>query len=306
MDLKKLIKDKRPSIKDSSLKAYLISLRKLNNNEEIKNLNYLKESKKVFEIVDKLALSTQRAYLTSVLVVLGAFNKESFEPVLEIYRKRLQELNNEYNKKIDTHEKSDKQSKNWVTLKQLSKVRNFYKKELDEKGILKKEVLKSKEMDLLQRYLVSSLYTLQPPIRLDYGSMKVIKKLEDDDGKKNFLLVKGRNKKTFIFNDFKNKKNLGTQKQEVNKKLNSVINIWLKYNKTDNFLINSKGEVMVENSLSKYIKKVFEPTKKDITLNLLRHIYISENIDLEAVQKSKELAKTMMHSTGLQEDYAKI
>ena len=306
MDLKKLIKDKRPSIKDSSLKAYLISLKKMNNNEEIKNLNYLKESKNIFEIIDKLALSTKRSYLTSILVVLGAFNKEAFNSVLEIYRKRLQELNNEYNKKIDTHEKTDKQSKNWVSLKQLSKVRNFYKKELEEKGILKKDVLSPKQQDLLQKYLVSALYTLQPPIRLDYGSMKIIRKLEDDDGKKNFLLVKGRNKKTFIFNDFKNKKNLGTQKQEVNSKLNSVINLWLKYNKTDNFLMNSKGELMVENSLSKYIKKVFEPTKKNITLNLLRHIYISENIDLEAVKKSKELAKTMMHSTGLQEDYAKI
>ena len=306
MDLKKLIKDKRPSIKDSSLKAYLISLKKMNNNEEIKNLNYLKESKNIFEIIDKLALSTKRSYLTSILVVLGAFNKEAFNSVLEIYRKRLQELNNEYNKKIDTHEKTDKQSKNWVSLKQLSKVRNFYKKELEEKGILKKDVLSPKQQDLLQKYLVSALYTLQPPIRLDYGSMKIIRKLEDDDGKKNFLLVKGRNKKTFIFNDFKNKKNLGTQKQEVNSKLNSVINLWLKYNKTENFLMNSKGELMVENSLSKYIKKVFEPTKKNITLNLLRHIYISENIDLEAVKKSKELAKTMMHSTGLQEDYAKI
>lgn len=306
MDLKKLIKDKRPSIKDSSLKAYLISLKKMNNNEEIKNLNYLKESKNIFEIIDKLALSTKRSYLTSILVVLGAFNKEGFNSVLEIYRKRLQELNNEYNTKIDTHEKTDKQSKNWVSLKQLSKVRNFYKKELEEKGILKKDVLKPKEKDLIQKYLVSALYTLQPPIRLDYGSMKIIRKLEDDDGKKNFLLVKGRNKKTFIFNDFKNKKNLGTQKQEVNSKLNSVINLWLKYNNTDNFLMNSKGELMVENSLSKYIKKVFEPTKKNITLNLLRHIYISENIDLEAVKKSKELAKTMMHSTGLQEDYAKI
>lgn len=306
MDLKKLIKDKRPSIKDSSLKAYLISLKKMNNNEEIKNLNFLKESKNIFEIIDKLALSTKRSYLTSILVVLGAFNKEGFNSVLEIYRKKLQELNNEYNKKIDTHEKTDKQSKNWVSLKQLSKVRNFYKKELEEKGILKKDVLKAKEKDLIQKYLVSALYTLQPPIRLDYGSMKIIRKLEDDDGKKNFLLVKGRNKKTFIFNDFKNKKNLGTQKQEVNSKLNSVINLWLKYNKTENFLMNSKGELMVENSLSKYIKKVFEPTKKNITLNLLRHIYISENIDLEAVKKSKELAKTMMHSTGLQEDYAKI
>jgi hypothetical protein len=306
MDIAGLIKKERSSIKPSSLKAYLISLKKLNNNKEIENLNYLKDDKSVFEKIDKLALSTRRAYLTAVLVVLGAYKKEEFNSVLEKYRKRLQDLNNEYNEKINSHEKTEKQSKNWVSLKQLNKVRNFYKKELEEKGIMKKETLNRRESDLLQKYLVSALYTLQPPIRLDYGNMEVISNKKDDDGKKNFLLNKGRNKKTFIFNDFKNKKSMGKREIVVNSKLNTIINIWLKHNKSKNFLLNSKNEIMNENALSKYIKKVFEPTKKDITLNLLRHIYISENIDLEAMKKQKKLADDMLHSADQQVDYAKV
>ena len=306
MDIKKLIKDNRESIKDSSLKAYLISLKKLNNNDEIKNLNYLKNKEQVFKIINEKALSTQRGYLTAILVVLQAYKKEEFDSVLKDYKEKLQELNNKYNETINTHEKTDKQSKNWVSLKALAKVRNFYKHELEEKGILQKEELKSKEFDLLQKYLVSSLYTLQPPIRLDYGNMKIIKSEKEDNKKSNFLLIKGRNKKSFIFNDFKNKKSMGSKIIPVNTKLNSVINIWLKYNKSDNFLLNSKGEIMVENALSKYIKKVFEPTKKDITLNLLRHIYISENIDLDLMKKQKTLADNMLHSSDQQLDYAKI
>lgn len=305
MNVAELIKKERTSLSPSSLKAYLISLKKLNNNKEIENLNYLKDDKAVFDKIDKLALSTRRAYLTAVLVVLGAYKKEEFNSVLEKYRKRLQDLNNEYNEKVSSHEKTDKQSANWVSLKQLNKVRNFYKKELEEKGILKKENVNRKEFDLLQKYLVSSLYTLQPPIRLDYGNMEVISNKKDDDGKKNFLLNKGRNKKSFIFNDFKNKKSMGKREINVNTKLNTIINIWLKHNKTKNFLLNSKGEIMNENALSKYIKKVFEPTKKDITLNLLRHIYISENIDLEAIKKQKKLAEDMLHSAEQQVDYAK-
>tara|TARA_R100000734_G_scaffold18264_1_gene15020 strand:+ start:817 stop:1740 length:924 start_codon:yes stop_codon:yes gene_type:complete len=305
MNVAELIKKERSSLSPSSLKAYLISLKKLNNNKEIENLNYLKDDKAVFDKIDKLALSTKRSYLTAILVVLGAYKKEEFNSVLEKYRKRLQDLNNEYNEKISSHEKTDKQSKNWVSLKQLNKVRNFYKKELEEKGILKKENLNKKEFDLLQKYLVSSLYTLQPPIRLDYGNMEVISNKKDDDGKKNFLLNKGRNKKTFIFNDFKNKKSMGKREIEINSKLNTVINLWLKHNKSKNFLLNSKNEIMNENALSKYIKKVFEPTKKDITLNLLRHIYISENIDLEAMKKQKKLAEEMLHSADQQVDYAK-
>ena len=306
MNIEELIKKERPSIKASSLNAYMISLRKLNNNDKVENLNYLKDSKDILKKLDKLALSTKRAYLTSVLVVLGAYKKEEFDKVLKIYREQLQEYNNEYNKQINSHEKTEKQDKNWVSLKQLAKVRNFYKKELDEKGILTKENLNRKEMETLQKYLVSALYTLQPPIRLDYGNMRIIKSAKDDDKKTNFLLVKGRNKKTFIFNDFKNKKSMGAREIPVNTKLNTIINVWLKYNKTDNILLNSKDEIMNENALSKYIKKVFSPTKKDITLNLLRHIYISENIDLEAMKKQKKLADSMLHSESQQVDYAKV
>ena len=272
MDIKELIKKERPSIKDSSLKAYMISLKKLNKNKEIENLNFLKDSKDIFDTIKTLALSTRRAYLTAVIVVIQAFKKEEFDSVLKTYKEELQKLNNEYNEFINKNEKTMKQDKNWVSLKALHKVRNFYKKDLDEKGILKKDVLSRNQLDLIQKYLVSALYTLQPPIRLDYGNMKIIQNEKEDDGKRNFLLVKGRNKKTFIFNDFKNKKSMGTKKIEVNKKLNSIINIWLKHNKTDNFLINSKGEMMNENALSKYIKKTFKPTGKDIGLNLIRHI----------------------------------
>ena len=144
MDIKKLIKDNRESIKDSSLKAYLISLKKLNNNDEIKNLNYLKNKEQVFKIINEKALSTQRGYLTAILVVLQAYKKEEFDSVLKDYKEKLQELNNKYNETINTHEKTDKQSKNWVSLKALSKVRNFYKHELEEKVFFKKKNLKVK------------------------------------------------------------------------------------------------------------------------------------------------------------------
>ena len=41
-------------------------------------------------------------------------------------------------------------------------------------------------------------------------------------------------------------------------------------------------------------------------LNLLRHIYISSKIDLDAIKKQKQLAKDMMHGLEMQEDYAKV
>jgi len=306
MNIQEIIKKERPTIKDSSLKAYSISLRKLNNNNEIKNFNFLKNEKEIFKIINNLALSTKRAYLTSILVILGAIKNKEFDNVLKIYREQLAKLNNEYNEFISKNEKTDKQGKNWVSLKALNKVRNQYKKELEERAILKKKThLTRPQLELLQKYIVASLYTLAAPVRLDYGNMKIIDREKDNDGKRNFLLVKGRNKKSFIFNDFKNKKSMGEREIKINTKLNTILNIWLTHNKTGNFLLNSKGEIMNENALSKYIKKVFKPTGKDITLNLLRHIYISSHIDLEAMKKQKQLADSMLHSGEQQIDYAK-
>ena len=66
MDLEILIKEARPKLKNSSLRSYLITLRKLNNDEIIENLNYLKNTSEIMKIINKFKLPTQRAKLTSL------------------------------------------------------------------------------------------------------------------------------------------------------------------------------------------------------------------------------------------------
>jgi len=58
---------------------------------------------------------------------------------------------------------------------------------------------------------------------------------------------------------------------------------------------------MSANGLGKLISKVFAPTGKNITINLLRSIYISENVDLDVVKKNAAIANAMMHSTDVQQ-----
>ena len=76
--------------------------------------------------------------------------------------------------------------------------------------------------------------------------------------------------------------------------------MWLKVNDTENFLLNSKGVGMTSNGLGKYIKMLFKSTGKEITVNLLRNIFVSENVDLDVLKKNKEIADAMNHSTGTQ------
>jgi len=290
MDLIKMIKEKRPNLKDNSLRSYLITLRKLNGDEPVKNLNYLKKTDEIMDQINKFSLPTQRNKLTSLLVVLSAYQKEEFDSAENYYRKQLEDRNKEYNELISTHSKSDKQEKNWVTLEELKKIMKQYKKEAFENPN-KKNVMK---------YLVSALYLLQPPKRLIYSNMKIINNRKDNDGKTNYLLNLGRNTKYFILNSYKTIDKHGKKEIKIPKDINSIINIWLKYNNTDNFLLNTKGENISSNGLGKYIKKLFEKTGKEITINLLRNIYVSESIDLEAVNKANQLASDMNHSVQTQ------
>ena len=62
---------------------------------------------------------------------------------------------------------------------------------------------------------------------------------------------------------------------------------------------------MSSNQLSKYINKVFEPTGKKVSANLLRHIYISEKFPVEKNREKEDIADKMGHGVDTQNTYAK-
>jgi hypothetical protein len=136
--------------------------------------------------------------------------------------------------------------------------------------------------------------------------MLVVDKREDIEDGKNYLLVDSRNKKKFIIADYKTAKTYDTKEMEVNPEINKILNYWLKYNKTGFFLLNTRGGMLSSNGLSKMITQVFASTNKHITLNLIRHVYISENIDIETVNKSTQLASDMHHALLTQHTYIKV
>ena len=119
-------------------------------------------------------------------------------------------------------------------------------------------------------------------------------------------MIKGRNKKTFVFQEYKTAKTNGRVDKPINKELNSILNLYLKYHKSKYLLLDAKNNPITANGLGKIITKAFEFTGKKVTLNLLRHIYISSKIDLDAIKASKKMAEDMHHSVEMSESYAKI
>tara|TARA_R110000796_G_scaffold174662_1_gene291621 strand:- start:2322 stop:3242 length:921 start_codon:yes stop_codon:yes gene_type:complete len=292
------IKEKRPNLKSNSINAYIIVLKKLNNNKEIKDLDFLADKEEIKEKLQKLKLTTRRNYVTGILVVLQAFDAN--EKLIDYYKNIINDLNEEYTGIMSKNNKSEKQEANWIELSELTKVFNSIEKEVKAMDLKNRIKLKPTDFNKLQDYVIAGLYTLLPPIRLDFAPMFVESKKSKINDSDNYLFNGGRNKKVFIINEYKNNKSHGQQTLRIPSKLNSIINLWLKYNDTGNFLLNNRKEMLSANGLGKAITRIMKPTGKNITINLLRSIYISENVDMKALKKSEELAKDMMHSPAVQ------
>ena len=114
------------NIKSNSLNAYIISLKKINDyitdGEEFKNLDFLKEEEKVIEFLEEsFELTTQKNYFTAIVVALSAYGDE-YENEEIGYRNKLDEINEIYNKQLNENKKTEKQEKNWVSMKDLRRI----------------------------------------------------------------------------------------------------------------------------------------------------------------------------------------
>tara|TARA_R100001163_G_scaffold32976_1_gene25570 strand:+ start:21997 stop:22950 length:954 start_codon:yes stop_codon:yes gene_type:complete len=308
--LTKRIKDKRKNIKDNTIKSYIKSLRILNDKKDFKNISFLYNFDDIMKKIDEFKPATQKAKLASVLVALGTEDKKKDE-LYKKYNDKLHSISKDYYKRIEDNKKTERESENWVDLNKLMKVLNYHIRQIKKENIHKRDdkKLNKKQKRILQDYLLASLYLLQPPRRNVYADTKVISQKdfnelsETEKNDNNYLVLSSRNKKYFHFGDYKTKKKYGSQKVEVSKKLNSVINLWRHYNKDKEYLLyNTRGEKLTKNSLTKHLQKVFKVSgKNNISSSMLRHIYISSQVDNEAYKKMKKLADKMGHSVDEQQ-----
>jgi len=312
-EIKKEINEKR-DLRESSLKAYASNMNKLHKlmfDKEIQNLDFLKNKKEVMKTIENKKLSTRKTYLAAIVVTLMAFDKN--EDLIKYYRDEMEDLAKQFSANMEEQKKSETQDKNWVSLSALRKVMRKYRNELNQKGIFKKEPddLTNKEFDLLQKWIVASLYILDenPPLRNDYIMTVISNKEYDKLSEKeiennNYTVVKSRNNKMFSLGEYKTSGKYGTKIIPVGKKLNSALNIWLKFNTSGHLLLNSKKEPMTANGLTKYLQKTFAPTGKNISSSMIRHIFISDKFPAENKEK-EEVANKMAHSVNQQTLYSK-
>ena len=304
MDLFKIIQKSRAEkkLKKITIDSYVRHIKLLNHNKEYENLDFLKHTEEIMNKIIMKKPTSIRNYITSVVVALDSVDKEKYKESIDKYQIILKDLSKEINNNYGKKLKTDKESKNWLTFEELQEIQKKYKLEIDELNLNKKETITPKNNKKLLYYLISSLYTLHAPLRLNWSDMEYVTDKKDikNDDTKNYMYSQGKFTKIVYLNDYKTIKLYGKQTFKINKELANIITLYKKFNTEKYLLYNTRGLKMSSNSLSKLLPLVFQKDGKHVNLNMIRKIKIASIIDPKQVQKEKALAKEMLHSEETQ------
>jgi len=168
---------------------------------------------------------------------------------------------------------TEKEEENFLTWDKIIECRDKMEKELD-----------TESFHDMTDFVIVSLYTYNPPTRVDYANMRVFITDEDvpSDFKDNHCIIDS-SKPRFVFWKYKTAKGDEPTIVDIPHILQSILLKWLDINFTDYLLISqnqaSKEFIpMKENTLSTRVRSIFKRwTGKAASINTLRHAFVSYN-----------------------------
>ena len=294
---KKLIEVRH--ITESSASSYIRTLFTLNDKAVFKNLAFLKKTETIMSRIEHYAESTQKTLLSGVVSVLSLYeDKPTYKKTYQFYYDRMMGKRKEIADTTIEGKKTETQEKNWLTWEEVNAKRNELMNQVN--SFLSQKTITAKQYETLQKYLILSLYTEQPPRRnQDYLDMYVSKKKADALPKdKNYLLMEGNTPKSFVFNRYKTARKYGTQVQDIPESLAQVISHFMKYHPTTKtteykLLVNYDGSpINAPNAITRTLNRIMG---KKIGSSMLRHIYLSSKYGVE-IQEMKADAQAMGHT----------
>lgn len=294
MDLNELLKDKSPITR----KTYISKINLLKNKFYPKDdkCNFIKKPEQVIKHIDDITLAsaTKKSFFIALYVVSDAMKLEN----KKLYYDKMIELKNINNKERKDNKVDIKKMNDYASLKELEN--------------MVKQMPEETTLDL-QHKLLLALYVLQPPLRNDYASVKILyKKPKEDKG--NYFIIR---KKSAVFhlNEYKTKDIFKKQVYKYSDKLNKDIYKLLKLSlekEPRDFLFTKKDKPLTETDISKLIPALFSKyINKHITINMLRQIYETNLIQSPlynnlSLNQKEEMHKKLLHSFNTAQEYNKI
>ena len=289
--------ENKPDIAASSRHLYTHNLRKLNNNKEIKNLNFLSKPE-ILERLEGLNPNTKRTYIIAIVSSLRDRPEAKYKKLYDKFYKMLLKINAELKNNTT---KSEKQKENWISQEEVIKKYNELAEVIAEiKG--RRRISEEKYTQLLNA-VVLGLYCLQPPRRnKDYTNCFVVKKVPGDT-ERNYLDIK---EWEWVFNNYKTKKTYKQVKLDVPDELKDLLKVYLQYHpfakemKKKSFdpvplLMTQDGKVIdTSTEMTRMLNKIFG---KKIGSSLLRNIFLTDKYK-DTKEELEEDAKAMGTSSS--------
>jgi integrase len=292
MNLKEILKEKRPNLSKSSINAYNSTLNTLHHrvfpNEEL-DIRSFDDTQKIIKSLENIPPNKRKSILASLVVISD--KKE--------YRDLMIEDIKEYNKETARQKKTKAQELSWI---EMPEIEEKYKQLEAKWNILSKRYLKQsldlhkpKEIQEMQDFVILSVLggIYIPPRRLkDYVDFKIA---FEDPEKDNY---KKANK--LIFNSYKTAKTYGKQEVKIPPKLSVILNKWFIINPTNHLFIDNSLKPLTNVKLNQRINKIFN--NKKVSCNQLRHTYLTHKYGGN-IETDKALAEdfTQMGSSIAQE-----
>ena len=238
---------------------------------------------KTIDYLSKFGNSAKKVYLSAIKYRLGT------EDFPKAYQEEINRLQGLQRARDDEQKLSEKQVENFVGYEELMKQQQ------------RLGAIENKSENEWKDYVVASLYTLNPPVRADYGEMKVFKRR--GEARTGNELIWGKKSAFFVFRTYKTSATYGVVEVPVSADLREVLIYWFAHlNKVPKYLL---GKSVSPHDLLNYIERAFRPTKKHVGIDLLRHAYIHHFLPGIATDiKAKQvLARQMLHSVDRQAHY---
>ena len=300
-DFTNLYKQISPNASKSTYQTFETGLKRIEKiyNKSIENLNldFINDPNDIIKKFEKTDYSKNTMYSTinmiNKLIIMIDAPLTTKKKWGDIVKKLTQERDNA---QLD-NAKTRNESENWIDYKDLLEI---VEKEVDD--TFNKENIKSNDF---RNLLIFSLYCLMPPARIgNYLDCKVIRGSADNlPSTHNYIIIKDMEtdpKFYFVFNKYKTVKSLGSQMFKVeNPKLIAMLYRYFKYhNKDGEYFLMSRGKELTQPNLTNILKRISQDlTDKNLSCNMLRHIYITHFLSENPTLRQKlEIAGVMGQS----------
>jgi hypothetical protein len=288
------INDYKPKLSEKSVKAYvstLINLYESNNGADAElDINWFDNYDIIEPIIKKLNTTKAKNTITACLSLQSN----------EQYSQLLKELSGRQTNELKTQEKKPQEDKNWLTQEQ---IKAKYETDLKEIiPLIKLKELTKKQYKQFQDFIILALvsgYHIPPRRSMDWTEFKIRNISKKDD---NYM-----DKNIFVFNTFKGSnsyiKKKDPQYVEIPDELHRLLKAFIKFNKSDYLLNDSRGNKLTSVKLNQHLHKILE---LNASVNIMRHSYVSEKFPVNIKNLEQAALDMGTSSNQILNTYVKI